>query len=200
MIIFLKGISIGLAAAATLGPMSMLCISNTLAFGRRFGIATGVGIALADLTYGLIVALGVSSLSDTLVAHTSLIRFVGGIFLVWLGWKIAMKEHCEIKTGKEDTKGLTRHVGVAYLLTLSSPMTILFFTAIIASVAFDYGSTTGPVILVIGVFLGSLAWWLILSALVGLLREKLSRYLLVANRIVGMLLGLFGLLAILSVF
>ena len=49
---FIKGLVIGLAIAAPVGPIGVLCIRRTLADGRLVGLLTGMGAATADGVYG----------------------------------------------------------------------------------------------------------------------------------------------------
>jgi arginine exporter protein ArgO len=79
-------------------------------------------------------------------------------------------------------------------------MTILSFVAIFAGLgiggAGDYGSA---VMLVIGVFLGSAAWWLLLSGGVSLFRERFSPHVMLwVNRLSGTIITVFGALALVS--
>ena len=55
-----KGILIGIIASAPMGPVGILCIQRTLNKGRWFGFITGVGAAVSDFIYALIVGLGMS--------------------------------------------------------------------------------------------------------------------------------------------
>jgi len=78
-------------------------------------------------------------------------------------------------------------------LTLTNPMTILAFTAMFAGM----GPSGAPGSLVLGVFLGSAAWWWILSALADRFRKLLGGTgLLWVNRVSGCVIAGFGLLAI----
>jgi len=54
----IKGIGIGLAVAAPVGPMSVLCMRRTLTKGWRYGFNTGLGIASGDGIYASVAALG----------------------------------------------------------------------------------------------------------------------------------------------
>jgi threonine/homoserine/homoserine lactone efflux protein len=86
-------------------------------------------------------------------------------------------------------------------LTLTNPLTILSFAAVFASLgvgsaAGDYSSAG---VLVLGVFLGSASWWLLLSGGVGLFRGKLDLQKLGwVNRVSGVIITGFGVLALLS--
>jgi threonine/homoserine/homoserine lactone efflux protein len=48
--LFLKGLLIGVAIAAPVGPIGILCIQRTIHNGFRIGLASGLGAALADGT------------------------------------------------------------------------------------------------------------------------------------------------------
>ena len=85
--LLLKGLVIGLSIAATVGPMSMLCIQRTLERGRLIGMLSGLGIATADGLYALIAGLGLTAIMHLLISQQLWIRLIGGLFLVYLGLK-----------------------------------------------------------------------------------------------------------------
>jgi threonine/homoserine/homoserine lactone efflux protein len=89
-----------------------------------------------------------------------------------------------------------------FFLTVTNPMTIISFAAIFAGLGLAglEGSYASAGLLVAGVFCGSALWWLLLSGLVSLFREKFGlRGLQWVNRISGMVIAVFGGLALLSV-
>lgn len=63
-----------------------------------------------------------------------------------------------------------------FLLALTNPMTILSFVAAYTSLGFGSGqsSALAPALIVLGVFVGSVLWWFILSAGASLLRTRLT--------------------------
>jgi hypothetical protein len=78
-------------------------------------------------------------------------------------------------------------------------MTILSFVAIFAGAGLATlgGDALSAGVIVLGVFLGSAAWWLLLSGGVSLLRTHINaNVLLWVNRVAGAILVVFGLLAI----
>jgi len=81
---------IGIAVAAPVGAMGVLCIQRTLARGWRAGFVTGLGIATADAFYAGCAAFGVAALSSLLVARQTPLRLVGGAFLIYLGVRSVM--------------------------------------------------------------------------------------------------------------
>jgi len=193
-----KGIIIGFAIAAPVGPIGVLCIRRTLAEGRTSGFVSGLGAATADAIYGSVAALGLTFVANLLTSGEMWLRLVGGAFLVFLGVRTFLARPVEraASTGKN---GLPGAYASTLFLTLTNPTTILSFAAIFAGLG--AGSAGGDVpsamLLVLGVFLGSAFWWLVLSGITGLFRARLSaRGLRWVNRISGTVLATFGVLAV----
>jgi threonine/homoserine/homoserine lactone efflux protein len=83
--LLLKGLAFGFLLAATVGPMWVLCLRRTLASGPLVGLASGLGIALADGFYGAVAAFGLTAISGFLLAHAFWIGLLGAAFLIYLG-------------------------------------------------------------------------------------------------------------------
>src|SRR5277367_3217893 len=88
---FIKGLIIGFAIAAPVGPIGVLCIQRSLHDGFKMGLMTGMGAALADGFYGLVAGLGLTAISSLLIAQQFWIRLIGGLFLLYLGIKLFLK-------------------------------------------------------------------------------------------------------------
>jgi threonine/homoserine/homoserine lactone efflux protein len=196
--LFLKGIIIGFAIAAPVGPIGALCIRRTLAEGRTSGLVSGLGAATADAVYGSVAALGLTFVADFLMGAETWLRLVGGAFLVFLGIKIFLARPAE-RAAPATRSGLPGAYASTFFLTLTNPTTILSFAAIFAGLG--GGSTNGDVpsamLLVLGVFLGSAIWWFLLSGATNLFRSRLSiGGLRWANRVAGTVIATFGVLAL----
>ena len=81
----LKGMIIGFSIAAPVGPIGVLCIRRTLAEGRAYGFASGLGAATADAFYGTLAALGLTLISSFLIDQANWLRLIGGAYLCYLG-------------------------------------------------------------------------------------------------------------------
>jgi threonine/homoserine/homoserine lactone efflux protein len=161
---FWKSLGIGLAVAAPVGPMGLLCIHRTLDRGQGAGLVVGAGVAAADLTFAAIAAFGVTAVSSALLAGTFWIKLVGSVLMVALGVRIALAgPQSDDRTNSAGSGG--RAFVAAYGLTMANPLTILFFTGLFASVA-SINSAAQPVTFAAGVFAGSMLWWVILTTLV----------------------------------
>lgn len=194
----LKGLVIGFSIAAPVGPIGVLCIKRTLTNGRMSGLVSGLGAATADALYGSIAGFGLTLISAFLLDQKTWIRLVGGAFLCYLGLKTFIS-----KPAEQDVRAHGGNLISAYLstfvLTLTNPLTILSFAAIFAGLGL--GATDGDFasagILVSGVFLGSAAWWLLLSGGVSLLRQRFDQQVMAwVNRASGVIILGFGVAAL----
>jgi len=196
--LFIRGLIIGFSIAAPVGPIGILCIRRTLAEGRASGFLSGLGAATADALYGCVAGFGLTVISGFLVDQRFYIQLIGGIFLLALGIKTLRSVPAERAAAASGT-GLAASYASTLLLTLTNPMTILSFAGIFAAlgVADTGGDLSAAALLVLGVFIGSAAWWLLLSGGVGLMREKLSSGVLRwTNRLSGVILVAFGIIAV----
>jgi threonine/homoserine/homoserine lactone efflux protein len=197
---FLRGIVIGFSIAAPVGPIGVLCVRRTLTEGRLSGLVSGLGAATADAIYGWVAGFGVTLVSGFMVDQQAWLRLIGGAFLCYLGFRIVAAKPPEDAASANRTNLVGAYASTLFL-TLTNPMTILSFAAIFAGLGL--GSVGGNYMsagaLVLGVFIGSAMWWLILSGSVGVFRERINvtgfRWI---NRISGAIIVGFGLFALLS--
>ena len=201
IIYFYKGLVIGFSIAAPVGPIGILCIKRTLTSGRWVGLASGLGAATADAIYGFIAAFGLTFISNFLIQQQTWLRLIGGAFLCYLGIKTFISQPADSSAPSSHLSILNAY-GSTFFLTLTNPLTILSFAAIFAGLGLvdassDYLSAS---IMVLGVFLGSACWWVLLSTGVHILRAKFTPDgFQWVNRISGLIILGFGIAALLSV-
>jgi len=196
-IFFIKGVILGFSIAAPVGPIGVLCIRRTLSNGLLNGFLSGLGTATADAIYGCIAAFGLTVVSTFLINSQFYLHLIGGLFLLYLGYKTFQSVPAEI-AAKANGNGLFRSYTSAFFLTLTNPMTIMSFAAVFAGLGI--GTASGEfasVLLVLGVFIGSMLWWLFLSATVNLLRKRFDKKRLHwVNQISGVVITAFGILSL----
>lgn len=196
--LFLRGLLIGFSIAAPVGPIGVLCIRRTLAYGRLTGFVSGLGAATADAGYGSIAALGLTLLSAFLIDQSNWLRLIGGSYLCYLGVRTFRSEPAA-RAAEVEGRGLLGAYTSTLFLTLTNPMTILSFAAIFAGLGAGAtsGNIAGALLMVAGVFLGSGIWWLILVTLTSLFRSRLRTIGLAwVNRVSGMIIVAFGVVAL----
>lgn len=197
----LRGMIIGLAIAAPVGPIGALCIRRTLADGRLAGFVSGLGAATADAVYGSVAAFGLTAVSSALIASQTPLRLFGGLFLCGLGLH-TLRARVATEAAPARGRGLLGAYASTFALTLANPLTILSFAAIFAGLgAASAGSLASAATLVAGVFLGSALWWFVLSGAAALLRGRLGpEALRWVNRLSGLIILGFGAAALLTLF
>jgi threonine/homoserine/homoserine lactone efflux protein len=196
----LKGFVVGFSIAAPVGPIGVLCIRRTIAHGRIHGLISGLGAATADAIYGCIAGFGLTIISSFLISQQMWLRPIGGCFLCFLGVRTFLSKSSEqVPLAKEN--GLFSVYASTFLLTLTNPLTILSFAGIFAGLGVgsaDSGYVSATV-LVLGIFIGSALWWLILSIVVSMFRTKFTpAEMQWVNRVAGIILVGFGVSALLS--
>ncbi|NET48100.1 MAG: LysE family transporter [Merismopedia sp. SIO2A8] len=199
--LYFQGILMGLAIAAPVGPIGILCIRQTLTYGLLTGLVSGLGAATADGIYGSIAGLGLSAISDFLVNQQILLKVGGGLFLGYLGIRtfLSRADNSNATHERSERHTLLKAYSSTLALTLTNPATILSFTAIFAGLGIANHSREGALLLISGVFCGSALWWLLLSGGVAVTRDRVTpvtmRWI---NRMSGTIITAFGLLALLS--
>lgn len=203
--LFGRMVILGVAIAAPVGAMGILCIERTLARGWRAGFATGAGIATADALFAALAAFGLTAVSEWLVRWQGPLRIIGGIALLWIGWralKVPSPVAGEVAPSSPNPEPADRSsLGGLYLsaagLTLTNPLTIIAFAAVFAGAGIvAQPGLPNAMTATVGIAVGSLLWWLVLVTGTSAVRHALSpRAILIVNRVSGGLLIAFGVLA-----
>jgi putative LysE/RhtB family amino acid efflux pump len=182
--------------------MAILCVRHTLAAGAATGLCFGAGIAMADTTFAAIAATGVAAVTSILNDHEDTIRIAGGIIMMLLGMSILRSREDPNASFIRPSFGLpaVAALATAFGLTLANPMTIIIFAGLLASYGLGF-TDSGPstVLLVGGVFAGSMSWWTFVVMATTLIRARTTEvWLRRLNVMAGAAIALFGVLAIVS--
>ncbi|WP_298815652.1 LysE/ArgO family amino acid transporter [Chloroflexus sp.] len=196
--LFIRGMLFGLAIAAPVGPIGLLCIKRTIIDGRIAGFVSGLGAATADAIYGSIAALGLQAISNLILSFSPFLRIVGGLTLLWIGVTTiyAAPQTIDIAPAVSRRGLLAAYLSTLFL-TLTNPATILIFTVIFAGLGLSAGmDSLAGITLVAGVAGGSALWWTILSGGVSFARGRVTPLVLrVINLISGVIISGFGVAA-----
>ena len=195
LILFLKGVFIGLAISAPIGPVGVLVLRRSMLNGFATGVASGLGAAFADGLLSAVLALGLASVSGFFDRWGGGFRLVGGIFLVVIGWWVWHTSPPHELKPLPPRRGTVGDLVSIFLLTLSNPMTILGITGIFAGLGVLAAVDTHfhAAMLVAGVFGGSMVWWVVLSGIGVLLRDRVSGTVVRRiNQVCGIVLAAVG--------
>jgi len=201
--LILSGVGMGLIAAVPIGPVNLICIRRTFAFGPLNGFVSGVGGALGDGVFAAITGFGLSWVAHLIQGYAVAIELIGGVMMVVMGWH-AVKAgvppddpgECAAKEDRANA-GLVKAVASTFALTITNPATLLFFAGMFAgfgSLAGGTGDFTDTSFIVLGVVAGSACWWLALTTIIGLFHARIDgNRVLAINRACGFLVAIFGL-------
>lgn len=198
--LLLKGCIIGFSIAMPVGPIGLLCIRNSLTRGMIYGLMAGLGAACADTLFGALGGFGMSAVGIFLATHHSILELLGGAFMCYLGAATFFEKTSNSSDSKTDGDHWNTFFST-FLLTLTNPMTVISFAGVYAGLG--VGSLSEdlltPLIITLGVFVGSAVWWLMLSTVSSCFRERMNDYARIwLNRISGTIIFSFGLAALIN--
>jgi len=195
-----EGMVIGFLLATPVGPVGILSVRHTLAYGRRHGLVVGLGGASADAIYATIAAFGITLISEFVSSHEHLLRIAGGIFLLLVGFYTLRSSS---KPWNQSNR-LMLHTKVfisTFFLAITNPMTLVGYAAVFAMLGIRKAlpSRVDIAALVGGILVGSFLWFTVLTSLARFFKEKLTGTGLArVNGIAGSLLVFFGVVALLG--
>jgi threonine/homoserine/homoserine lactone efflux protein len=194
--LYATGFAIGFSVAATVGPISLLCIRRTLEEGRGVGFVSGLGAATADAVYAGVAVLGLSTLTRLVAAERRPLGIIGGLCLVLLA-VASMRRNPVESAGLRGARGRSACYLTTLGLTLANPVTILTLGAALAGLGLSRNRLPEATVLAFTVFCGAAAWWAILTAVLGFFRARLEpRAIRRLSAASSVLLGAVGCVAI----
>ncbi len=191
---FIQGIIIGLTLAVPVGPISLICIRRAVADGRLHGIVSGLGVATADSFYAAVAVLGLTVISGLITAHQVFFRAVAALVILAVGVRVFVSIPAEAP-GDGGHESFTKDYLSLLAITLANPMTIIFFLVVLPGFGIVLGGTSPEVSaeFVLGIFCGSVVWWIVLCGAIGSVRSRLNTWhIRLINRIAGILIICFG--------
>ena len=164
--VLFRGICVGLAASITVGPVAVLCIQRTLSKSRRSGIVSGIGVACADTFMAMAALFFYSMLQTQIEQYNTLLRVIGGIFVVIVGVYIFSQNPVpQIRRNRAGKSSLWQDFASIFGLTIANfimvvPYILAFFAVFkISSVDMTDSGFEGfmrAVFVIIGFFGGAL--------------------------------------------
>ncbi|MBV4436161.1 LysE family translocator [Clostridium tyrobutyricum] len=199
-----RGILIGLIVGMPVGPIGAICLKNTITFGRKYGLTCGFGSASADSIYAFLVSFGLMIITKFIFLYQSYFHIIGGIILICFGIHISLKTTSNIKKKSiSNNTSLFKGFISTFLLALSNPATVFSFIVIFTALHLVNISTdiNSKIILIIGVFIGSMLWWFILIFTTFKFNNKLNvKSTFIIDKILSFIVIFSGIVILLSAF
>jgi arginine exporter protein ArgO len=192
LLILLKGIAAGFTLAAPGEAIGFLEIKETER-SITAGIVTGFAAAGADLLYGIVTILLFQVGGALLISNQNFLTIMSGLFLCCFGAKRFFDTPTLHKV-KPIHGNLFNIFSGTFMFTLTNSSTILEFIALFMGFDIEFTGYHELLIFVIGVFLGSLLWWILLSIADELFKKRMSLKILnYLNYISAIVIFSFGL-------
>ncbi len=192
--LIMSGVVMGLIAAVPIGPVNLICIRRSFAFGPLNGFVSGLGAALGDGVFAAVMGFGLTWIAQMIEGYATIIELIGGAMMVWMGYRTFVSPPVpRCPDTKPDSEGtnLARAMASTFALTVTNPVTLLSFGVMFAGLgglAGGAGSFNDASFVVAGVVGGSTAWWLTLTAIIGLFHTKIDeKAMRIINRACGAL-------------
>ena len=80
------GAVIGVIVAAPIGPVNLICIRRTLAYGSLHGFLSGLGAALGDGIFAIVSAFSLTAIAQLIEGYSVVLQLLGGLMLLGFGW------------------------------------------------------------------------------------------------------------------
>jgi threonine/homoserine/homoserine lactone efflux protein len=201
---------VGLASSITVGPVAVLCIQRTLSKNFRSGLASGLGVATADMMMAIIAFFFYSMLQTQIEVYSEILQVIGGIFVVIVGVYIFFQNPVpQIRKNRAGKTNLWQDYSSMFVFTLANfvvviPYILAFFAMFgvgTATGSQDVASILTSVFIILGFLCGASAWWTGLTSVISLFRRRFRpRHMLTINHVAGIIVGLLGIYTILSTF
>ena len=116
-----------LALLAVPGPSAIFVVIRSLEYGRRAGLVSMLGVETGTLVHVAVAAAGLSALVASSPAAVSIMRWVGGGYLLWLGASALRRRGAGADAAAQVSSARLFRQGV--LVDVLNPKTALFFLA-----------------------------------------------------------------------
>ena len=196
---YLEVFLVGILGALSPGPDFVVVMKNSLGIGRKFGIATALGIASALIVHVTYTILGFTIILEKLPIIFNIIKLIGAAYLLWLGWN-GIRSKAQVQTSNDiDIQPISKPTILkgfyeGFLCNVLNPKSALFFLSIFSQFI---GSNTpnwmrwiygGEIILAVGL------WFILLAILISnnYFRRFYQQYMHWFDRGLGAILIVFA--------
>ncbi|WP_299624324.1 LysE family translocator [Pelagibius sp.] len=124
-----------LVATVSPGPANVAVMAHAMRHGRLAGLQVAAGVLLGSLTWGVLAALGLSAFLFSYAELLSVVRLLGGLYLLWLAYRslrAALGPTTLLQVGNGRDRSAARCFGLGLAIHLTNPKSIFAWLAIIA--------------------------------------------------------------------
>lgn len=189
---FVIGVAIAFLTSIPVGPVGLLCISQSIARGKWSGFVVGLGAAVVDVFFAVVAAYGLISIVHFIKDYSFLFHIVSFCTLIGVAiYFLRTKSHLSHESRKSVSH--SENFLISAFLNITNPFTIFGFFTLFAMAGLGHGMRGQEAFsVVLGVFVGACLWWYILSSVADRFESRMNdRTLTALNRAFGILILLF---------
>jgi threonine efflux protein len=188
-----------LAAMISPGPDFFIVSQTALSRGFAAGAWTAAGIASGVAVYAALAVLGLAYLLSQAVWLTMAIKIMGGLYLLWLAWKMLQPSPAQPPSDQIPIRHRNPYL-TGLLTNLTNPKVMVFFGSLFAAALTPQASMATKLAMIGMSGVLPLLWFCFVAACLALpsVRERYQSMRTTINRIGGVIIGLFGIKLLLS--
>jgi arginine exporter protein ArgO len=184
---FVEGVLAGLGIAVPVGAVAVLIVDLGMRRGFITAVPAAMGAASADLTYAAVAAVVGTTVASALEPHERTIELVSAAVLAGIVvYRLLRLRRSEDARRQRTGSDPCRTYAGFLAITLVNPLTVTYFAALILGIGDDaLGSSWEKALFVIGAFVASALWQLLLAGAGALLQHRLSHRARIATALAG---------------
>lgn len=193
-----------LLAVMSPGPDFVIVTKNSLSYSRKVGIYTALGVALGIIIHVTYSLLGIGLLISQSIVIFTIIKWLGALYLIWIGYKAIRSKGGKIDDTlldkKVETISNTKAIKNGFFVNALNPKATLFFLALFTQVIDPNTPKKIQIIYGLEMVLATFAWFTIVAYFFSHSKfknkiQKVSHYI---DRITGFALIALGIKVALS--
>jgi L-lysine exporter family protein LysE/ArgO len=196
---YLHGMLISIALVTSIGMQNLFVFNNALGNKLSHSLLYALFVWIADTSLTVIAFLGMGALISANDIARLIIMAVGGAIVVWIGIGIVRSAHSATLDGAhEETTMKAAFVG-AWVVAFANPQALIDTSLMLGALRGTLANwQVAPFLL--GVITSTALWFFGITIVLGLLKERLPRKLLMwVNIVSGLIVTGYGIVLIVQV-
>mgnify|MGYP001818262343 CR=1 FL=1 len=164
------------ALAIVPGPDNIYVLMQSIANGKKYGLATTTGLVSGCLVHTTLLAFGVSAIIKDSDEIFFAIKLFGAMYLFYLAYTVFKSDaHIQLSNGEVPKKGLVQLFKQGFIMNVLNPKVTIFFLAFFPGFLFSESLSHIIQFYVLGLLFMLVA--LIVFGLIAILSGSISNYL-----------------------
>ena len=116
------------------GPDNIFVLMQSVVHGKKYGLATIIGLMTGCIVHTTFVAVGISTIIKENNTIFSVIKILGAVYLLYLAYKVITGgSEISMSTEKIDKKTPFQLFKIGFIMNVLNPKVTLFFLALFLS-------------------------------------------------------------------